>query len=86
MPGGSWKTGIAGWAAVVADIAGLIAMTIEKQGLPKDASTWIVFGSVLAAGVGNILSKDYDKTNSSHPVAVSQTVPEAVPAAVPASQ
>ena len=75
MPGGSWKSGLAGWVAIIADFFGLIAKTIEQHGIPTDASTWIVFGSILAAGIGNILSKDYDKSNADHPVAVAKEVP-----------
>ena len=75
MPGGSWKTGLAGWIAIGVDLLGLIGKTIQEQGFPKDLNTWIVFGSVLAAGIGNIVSKDYDKSNAPVPTAEAKTVP-----------
>jgi hypothetical protein len=84
MPSGSWKTAVAGWAAIIADLAGLIAKTIEQHGIPTEPSTWIIFGSVLAAGIGNILSKDHDKTNSKDPAKAVTVTPAVAATANPA--
>lgn len=85
MLGSSWKTGLAGWIIVIGDIVKLIADVIQEQGLPTNMSGWIGFGIALATGIGLIMSKDYDKTNSQHPAAVAHTIPEvsASPVTVP---
>jgi hypothetical protein len=75
MLGSSWKTGLTGWIIVIGDMVKLIADIITEQGLPKDVSGWIGFGIALATGIGLIMSKDYDKTNSQHPASVAVEVP-----------
>ena len=76
MPGGSWKTGIAGWLLIVGDIAQMIAQTVEKEGIPTNTSAWITFGIALASGVGLIVAKDFDKSNAQQPRAEAVAVPD----------
>jgi hypothetical protein len=75
MPGGSWKTGLFGWLIVIGDICKLIADIVQDQGVPTNLSGWLTFGIALATGVGLIMSKDFDKTNSKDPSPVAKAVP-----------
>ena len=71
----SWKTTLFGWIVIVGDIVKLIADTASEKGVPTDIGGWATFGLAMATGVGLIMSKDYDKTNSQHPAAMASTAP-----------
>jgi len=68
--GASWLTTVFGIAAIVGSIVQLIAMTIEENGLPHDTSTWMNFATKIVVGVGLILSKSYNVTNTPANIAV----------------
>lgn len=69
MPGGSWKTAFVGYLIIALDVLNLIGEAVKKQGIPTDIQGWIVFAAGLATGVGLILAKDFNVTNSSKPAA-----------------
>jgi hypothetical protein len=79
MPGGSWKTGLMGYLIIALDVIQFIAQAIEKQGMPTSLQGWIITLSGLAGGIGMIVAKDFDKSNSRQPVAESVTVPAKPP-------
>jgi hypothetical protein len=85
--GASWLTTIFGGAAIVGAIAQLIAFTIEEGGMPHDTSTWISFALKIIVGIGLILSKSYNVSNSPTPAAATVVSPadavKANPAAAP---
>ncbi len=78
MPGGSYKTSILGYLLIILDVLQFVGQAVEKQGIPTNFQGWIVTLSGLAGGIGLIVAKDWDKTNSSHPQAVAVTVPTEV--------
>lgn len=73
--GGNWLTTIFGAGAIGGSFIQLIMMTIEENGLPHDASTWMNFITKIIIGIGLILSKDYNKSNAPVPVPEAKPVP-----------
>ena len=69
MGSGSFKTSIIGCIIIALDLLKLVGDAIKEQGMPTDLNGWIVFAAGLATGVGLILAKDYNVSNSSHPAA-----------------
>ena len=65
----SWLTTIFGSGVILAGIFQLVAMTIEENGMPHDTSTWLNFAGKIVAGIGIILAKSYNVSNSPNPVA-----------------
>lgn len=76
MLGASWKTALIGWLIIAGDGLKLLSDTLTEKGVPTDAGGWLGFGIALATGVGLILSKDYDKSNSTHPQQTAVEVPK----------
>jgi hypothetical protein len=74
--GKSWITTLFGWIMIVGDLADLVNDTIISQGIPTSISGWIQFAVVLSGGIGLVFAKDYNKSNSPHPVPVSVAVPD----------
>ena len=74
-PGGSWKTTVTGYLQIAAAVIGFIADTVAKSGLPDTILEWVVFIGLLISGLTGILSKDFDRTNSSHPQPVARAAP-----------
>ena len=72
MPGGSFITGILGYVVIALD---LINQAFVKQGLPQNGSEWITFATGIVVGLVGIFAKDFNKSNSPTPTAVSTTVP-----------
>ena len=81
MIGASFKTSIIGYIIIALDLLKLVGDAIKEQGMPTDLNGWIVFAAGLATGVGLILAKDYNVSNSSHPAA--PTIVSDVVAATP---
>lgn len=69
MPGGSYKTAIVGYIIIALDLIKLVGDAIKADGMPTDLNGWIVFAAGLATGIGLILSKDYNVSNSPKPSA-----------------
>ena len=67
--GASWLTTLFGSGAIVGALIQLVMMTIEDNGLPHDASTWMSFATKIVVGVGLILSKSYNVSNAPEPAA-----------------
>jgi hypothetical protein len=67
--GASYLTTIFGVLVILGDVAKLVADGIKEQGMPTDLSSWITFAAGLAAGVGIILSKSFNVSNSPTPAA-----------------
>lgn len=65
---GSWRTNIVGYIAIGSGIAGLVADIIVTQGMPKTLPEYFVFGSLVLAGIGNLLAKDAKVSNALAPV------------------
>ncbi|RMF95501.1 MAG: hypothetical protein D6727_10635 [Gammaproteobacteria bacterium] len=57
----SWKTTLAGIAAIVAAIALAIAHQFDSD--PTTAADWSAVITALTAGVGLVLARDNDKTS-----------------------
>jgi uncharacterized membrane protein len=74
--GASWLTTLFGSGAIIGAFVQLIMMTIEENGLPHDASTWMNFITKIVVWVGLILSKSYNVSNSPTPAAAT-VVPDA---------
>ena len=68
---GSWRTNIVGYTGIASGVLGLVADVIMNQGLPKTLPEYFIFGSLIIAGIGNLLAKDAKVSNSPHPVAAS---------------
>ena len=77
MPGNSWKTGLLGYVLIALDVLQFVGQAIDQQGIPTNFQGWIVTISGLAGGIGLIIAKDFDKSNSPHATPVSATVPPA---------
>lgn len=77
--GGSFKTSILGYLLIVLDVIQFIGQALETQGIPTDLKGWIVTLSGLAGGIGLIVAKDFDKSNSNNPQAVAVAVPTEAP-------
>ncbi len=75
----SWLTTLFGSGTVLFAVIQLIMFTIEENGLPHDTSTWFSFAGKVVAGVGIILSKSFNVSNSPNPAAP-VIVPEAAAA------
>lgn len=69
MVGASWKTAFIGYVIIALDILNLIGEAVKQQGLPTDIQGWIVFAAGLATGIGLILAKDFNVSNSPRPAA-----------------
>ncbi len=67
--GASYLTTIFGAAAILGSIVQLISYTLEEGGVPHDPSTWINFGTKVVVGIGLILTKSFNVSNSPTPVA-----------------
>ena len=63
----SWLTTLFGGGTVLFAVVQLIMFTIEEGGMPHDTSTWFSFAGKIVAGVGIILSKSYNVSNSPQP-------------------
>ena len=72
MPGGSWVTGILGYAVIV--LTWLNQIFVE-QGVPKDGKGWIALVTGNIAGLIGIFAKDFNKSNAPVPVAEAKTIP-----------
>ena len=64
---GSWIPRLLGIIVIVGDILNLITVTIEKSGIPTNATQWIYTASGLATGIALIFTKQRNVTNSQHP-------------------
>lgn len=64
----SWKTSVAGIGAILGAV-GTILVEVSSGGENGKLDTELVLGmvSLISAGVGNLFSKDKDKTNAPHP-------------------
>ena len=60
-PGKSWKTTVAGIAAIVAAIALAVAHQFDAD--PTTVADWSAVIAALTAGVGLVLARDNDKTS-----------------------
>lgn len=67
--GASWLTTVFGGLTILGSIMQLVAMTVEESGLPHDTSTWLNFATKITVGVGLILAKSFNVSNSPNPVA-----------------
>ena len=67
--GASWLTTLLGIIVIIGDIANLVTVTIEKSGVPTNATQWIYTLSGLATGIGLIFSKQWNVSNSQQPAA-----------------
>jgi hypothetical protein len=65
----SWLTTLFGSGTILFALVQLIMFTIEEGGMPHDTSTWFSFAGKIMAGVGIILSKSYNVSNSPTPAA-----------------
>ncbi len=65
----SWLTTLFGSGAILGALIQLVMMTIEENGLPHDASTWMNFATKIVVGVGLIMAKSYNVSNSPNPAA-----------------
>lgn len=81
MPGGSWKTALLGYVLIALDVLQFVGQSLEKQGIPTDFQGWIVTIGGLAGGIGLVVAKDFDKSNSRQPQATAVTVPPTPPGA-----
>jgi len=84
--GKSWLTTLFGGGAILTAIIQLILMTIEENGLPHDASTWANFAGKIIIGVGVIVSKDWNVSNSKDPAAPVVVPPVAAATPNPAAK
>lgn len=64
MLGASWRTGLVGILAIAGGVVGLIADIIATQGMPKTVPEYVLFGGLVLSGIGNLLAKDANVTNS----------------------
>jgi hypothetical protein len=60
-PGKSWKTTVAGIAAIVAAIA--LAVTHQFDADPTTVADWSTVITALTAGIGLVLARDNDKSS-----------------------
>ncbi len=67
MLGASWRTDLVGWIMLASAVVGAIADIIATQGMPKTIPEYVLFGSMVLAGIGHILAKDGKVTNSKDP-------------------
>ena len=67
--GASYITTIFGVIMIIGDIGKLVADSVTQSGIPTDLAGWIQFGTVLAGGVGLILTKAWNVSNSKDPAA-----------------
>ena len=81
----SFKTSIFGYIIIFLDIANLIGEAVKQHGLPSDVQGWIIFAGGLATGIGLILAKDFNVTNSPQPVQPNATILEKLPIKDPAT-
>lgn len=72
MNNASNKTSIVGFIIIALDIMKLAGDAIQEGGIPKDINGWIVFVAGISTGIGLILSKDYNVSNSPKPAKATQ--------------
>ena len=65
----SWMTTVLGIIVLVGDIGNLITVSIEKNGIPTNATQWFYTLSGLATGIGLLVSKQFNVSNSPNPAA-----------------
>ncbi len=65
----SWMTTVLGIIVLIGDIGNLVTVSIEKQGIPTNATQWFYTLSGLATGVGLLVAKQFNVSNSPHPAA-----------------
>ena len=65
----SWLTTLFGSGTILFAVIQLIMFNLEEGGMPHDTSTWFSFAGKIVAGVGIILSKSFNVSNSPTPVA-----------------
>ena len=65
----SWLTTLFGSGTILFAVIQLIMFNLEEGGMPHDTSTWFSFAGKIVAGVGIILSKSYNVSNSPQPAA-----------------
>ena len=71
MLGSSWMTTLVGYVVVVLTVA---QQVFVEHGMPTNTEGWFKFAGGIVTGVGIALAKDFNKSNSSHPQPVAQTV------------
>ena len=81
----SWMTTVLGIIVLIGDAANLITVTIEKNGIPTNATQWIYTITGLATGIGLLVSKQFNVSNSSHPAAPMVVPPAALAVPNPAA-
>ncbi len=68
MLGASWRTDLVGWIMLAGAVMGIIADIIATQGMPKTIPEYVLFASMVLAGIGHILAKDGKVSNAENPV------------------
>ncbi len=76
----SWMTTVLGIIVLIGDIGNLVTVSIEQNGIPTNATQWFYTLSGLATGIGLLVAKQFNVSNSPHPAA-----PITVPAAAMAT-
>lgn len=82
----SWVLNALGIVVLIGDAANLIAVTIEKNGIPTNATQWIFTVTGLATGLGLLAAKQFNVSNSTHPAASAVVSPAAAATVNPAAK
>jgi hypothetical protein len=82
----SWMTTILGIIVLVGDVGNLVTVSIEKNGIPTNATQWFYTLSGLATGIGLLVSKQFNVSNSTHPAAPATVAPAAMATPNPAAK
>jgi len=77
---------VAGAIAVLGGISDFISEIVKQQGLPHDLLHWAIFVGLVSGGIGNIVSKQWNVTNSPQPAAPTVVPPVAMATPNPAAK
>jgi hypothetical protein len=62
--GASWRTSLVGYISIASGVVGFIADLLVTQGLPSSLPEYVVFAGLVLGGIGHILAKDANVSNS----------------------
>lgn len=71
-----WSSKLTTTIGLLVEILAIVDRLFKDNPIPQAREEWVSFGIKVVAGLGFILSKDYNQTHSQHPNTVAHTAPE----------
>lgn len=84
--GASWLTTIFGGLTILSDVGSFASHFLATNPAPTTVQDWFVWGMGLVTGVGLIVAKSYNVSNSQRPAAAATVSPVAAATTNPAAE